>query len=444
MAHVSELVNPLRRVKGVFYGWWLVGLSAIVMALGSSLLFQGMAVWNPVLKGYFGWSAWQLSVAWSLTRVEGSITGPAGGYLIDKLGPRRMVLIGLLILGGGFLLFSQVQNLWQFYLAFLVMSIGVGLGTWLPMMTVVNNWFLRRRAMAMAVAMEGFAVGGIALVPALAWAIGAIDPDQPDRFGWRATAAGIGVFILILALPISRLVRSRPEDYGQQPDGQPAALSTATATETWSPNAEEPDYTWQEAIRTHAFWLISMGHACSSIVIATIMVHLGLMLGDRDFSLQMIGWVVSTYTAVSAVFIIVGGYVGDRVPIRLALFMFSALQSVALIVILLANSALMAFLFAVLLGIGFGGRSPLTSVIRGVYFGRRAFASITGWSMVPMNVLLLAAPVFAGIMVDLTGSYAVPFITVAVVCLAGSCLFLLLGEPKSVSTSPQTAQGARD
>ena len=130
------------------------------------------------------------------------------------------------------------------------------------------------------------------------------------------------------------------------------------------PNAEEPDYTWQEAIRTHAFWLISMGHACSSIVIATIMVHLGLMLGDRDFSLQMIGWVVSTYTAVSAVFIIVGGYVGDRVPIRLALFMFSALQSVALIVILLANSALMAFLFAVLLGIGFGGRSPLTSVIQ--------------------------------------------------------------------------------
>ena len=76
MAHVSELVNPLRRVKGVFYGWWLVGLSAIVMALGSSLLFQGMAVWNPVLKGYFGWSAWQLSVAWSLTRVGGVYYGP--------------------------------------------------------------------------------------------------------------------------------------------------------------------------------------------------------------------------------------------------------------------------------------------------------------------------------------------------------------------------------
>jgi len=90
----------------------------------------------------------------------------------------------------------------------------------------------------------------------------------------------------------------------------------------------------------------------------------------------------------------------------------------------------MIFLFAVLLGIGFGGRTPVTTAIRGIYFGRRAFAAITGISMVPMNVMLFSAPLFAGYMRDRTGTYDVPFLTIAVVCLLGSCLFLLLGEPK--------------
>jgi MFS family permease len=120
---------------------------------------------------------------------------------------------------------------------------------------------------------------------------------------------------------------------------------------------------------------------------------------------------------------------GDRVPIRLALFGFSALQSVAVVVVLLAHSTALIFVFAVLLGVAFGGRTPLTTAIRGVYFGRRAFASITGISMIPMNVLLLAAPLFAGLMFDITASYAVPFITIAAVSFVGSALFLLLGEP---------------
>ena len=426
---MSELINPLKLGRGMFYGWWLVGLSALVMALGTVPLFQGMTAWFPVLETRFGWSRTQLALAFSFSRVEGSVMGPISGYLIEKLGPRRMVLIGLLILGGGFILFSLVQGLWQFYLAFIVISMGAGLGTWLPMMTVLNSWFIQRRSMAMAVAMDGFYVGGVIFVPVLAWAI---NPDEfgPDR--WRLAAAAIGVIVIVLALPLSLLVRRRPEDYGLLPDGRP---TTDRAKEVGPPVEEgEPDYTWQQAVRTRDFWLMSIGHACSSIVIVTITVHLGSMLNlDRGLSLQTVGWVVSIYTAVSAVFTLIGGYIGDRVSIRLALFGFSAIQSVAVIIILQADSAHLAFLFAVLLGIGFGGRSPLTTAIRGIYFGRRSFASITGVSMIPMNALLLGAPLFAGYMYDTTGSYNIPFITIAIVSLLGSSLFLLLGEPKPLS-----------
>ena len=413
-----------------FYGWTLVGVAAFVMVIGTVPLFQGMTAWFVVLESHFGWSRTQLSIAFSLSRVEGSIMGPISGYLIDKLGSRRMVVIGLIIAGGGFVIMSQMQNIWHFYVSFVVMSMGVGLGTWMPMMTVLNNWFTKNRSIAMALAMEGFLVGGMVLVPLLAFAI---DPDAAGRPGWRNTALAIGLFLVAVAFPLSRLVRNAPEPYGQYPDGQASAQPRQASTQETS--VDEADFTWQEAVRTKSFWLITMGHACSSIVIVTITVHLGPMLSDKGFSLQTIGWVVGAYTGVAAVFTLIGGYVGDRLPIRLALFGFSAIQSGAVLLLLLADTPLMAYMFAVLMGVGFGGRNPLTTAIRGVYFGRKAFASITGMSMIPMNVMLLGAPLFAGIMFDATQSYTVPMGVVAILSLSGSTLFLFLGSPEAAAES---------
>ncbi len=421
-----------------FYGWTLVGVAAFVMVIGTVPLFQGMTAWFVVLKHEFGWSNTQLSIAFSMSRVEGSIMGPISGYLIDKLGSRRMVLLGLVIAGGGFVLMSQMQEIWHFYLAFVVMSMGVGLGTWMPMMTVLNNWFLRHRSTAMALAMEGFLVGGMVLVPLLAFAI---DPEAAGRPGWRNTALGIGLFLVVVAFPVSRLIRNAPEPFGQFPDGKAPVQSRQTATD---PNSDDPDYTWQEAVKTKVFWLITIGHACSSIVIVTVTVHAGPMLDDRGFSLQTVGWVVGAYTGVAAIFTLIGGYVGDRMPIRLALFAFSAIQSGAVVALMLAETQGIAYLFAVLMGIGFGGRNPLTTAIRGVYFGRRAFASITGMSMIPMNILLLAAPLFVGIMADAReDGYFWGMAVVGAVSLAGSSLFLFLGSPTAADARRNAASTAQ-
>ena len=419
--------SGLRPSQGIFYGWWLTGVAAFVMIIGTVPIFQGMTAWFVVLEREFGWSRAQLSLAFSLTRAEGTIMGPLAGYLVDKVGPRRMVLSGLPVMGIGFILFSQVNNLWQFYGAFVLASMGAGFGTWLPMMTVLNHWFQKRRSMAMSLAMEGFALGGVLLMPALAWAI---DPDEPDRLGWRLPAAGIGVVLIILAWPVSRLIRNRPEEYGLRPDGRPEN-QPERGERVGSGQGEGGivDFTWQEALRTRPFWLITIGHSATSIVIVTLTVHLGPMLTDLGYSLQMVAWVVSTYTGVGAVFTLVGGYIGDRVPMHLALFGFSVIQSVAVVILLSADTLPMILLFAVVLGIGFGGRTPMTTAIRGVYFGRRAFASITGISMIPMNIMLLVFPLFAGIMFDAVGSYQIPFSVLAIVSFFGAAMFLLLGKP---------------
>ena len=424
---VADIFGSVRRITDEFYGRFLIGVASFIMVLSIVPLFHGLTVWFVVLGQHFQWTRTQLSLAFSLARVEGGIVGPLEGLLVDRLGPRRMVFIGLLILGGGFLLFSQVQELWQFYAAFLIMSLGGSMGGWLPMMTVLNSWFVRRRARAISQAMVGYRLGAVFLVPLLAWGVSA------DQFGWRAVAAGIGTMIVVLAYPLSRLVRNRPEDYGQMPDG-PAAAAPLQSTTVANPDTEDREFTWRQAVRTRAFWQISFGHACCSSIVVTIMVHLGPMLTDRDFTLQTVGLVVSVYAFIGIASTMLGGYLGGRIPMRLAIFGFSLFQSIAIIVLLLADSVPVVFLFAVLMGIG-EGRGPLTTAIRGVYFGRRAFASIMGISMVPMNVLLFSLPLFAGYMFDTTGSYAIPFTTVAAVGFIGATLFLLLGEPKPMASA---------
>ena len=435
MGLASRISDAPRRARGVFYGWWLVAISGFTMTIATVPLYHAMAVWSVALESHFGWSRGQLGLALTFTRIEGGLMGPVEGYLTDRLGARRMILAGLLILGVGFLLFAGVQNLWMFYLAFIVMALGQGLGSWLPLMTTINNWFARRRATAMGWSNVGSRIGALLLVPAIAWAV---DPEQ-QRLGWQLTALALGVFTLIIAFPLTRLIRNRPQDYGQLPDGAPlsaaAGNSPTAGAATGNPrrrpaNPESGDLTAAQALRTPAFWLISFGHGFTSMVILAIMTHLGLLLKDKGFDVQTTGWIVTVYTATAMIFQLVGGYIGDRGSKNLALFIFSGIQAGAIVVLTLASSLLSFYLFAVLFGVGFGGRNPLTTAIRGEYFGRASFGRILGLSTVPMNILLLIGSPMAGYMRDAQGSYDTAFLLLAGLNFLGGVLFLFARRPR--------------
>jgi MFS family permease len=419
----------------MFYGWWLAVIGAVIMTIATVPLFQALAIWNAVLAGNFGWTPTQLSWAFALTRVEGSVMGPIAGWGVDKLGPRKMVFIGMLIVGAGFILLGLTKNIWMFYAAFIVLSLGSGLGSWLPANTALNNWFRARRSTAMSIPMVGFGLGGIFIVPLMAWGMGWDAQNRmpiPGRLGWEMTAIVVAIVALVSALPLALLIRNRPEDYGQHPDGiAPDSEADTTSRGTVYGGNIVPDYEWREAVRTRAFWCITMGHASSSIIIISVMSYLGLFMVDRGFSLFEISLVVSVQTAVATAFMLIGGLIGDRIPIRLAIFTFSFLQSIAIVILLFADTLPMLFIFGTLMGIGFGGRTPLTTSIRGVYFGRSNFATITGVSMIPMNVLFVVVVPFIGIMKDhITHSYTEPFAVIGAVSAIGSLMFLFLGNPR--------------
>jgi len=454
--NISDQVTRItRRVKGVYYGWWLVALSGFIMTLATVPLYHAMSVWSVALESQFGWNRTQLGFALTFTRIEGGLMGPVEGYLTDRLGTRRMVLIGMLILGVGFLIFSCVNSLWMFYLAFVVMALGQGLGSWLPLMTGINNWFVRRRAFAIGWANVGSRLGALLLVPAIAWAI---DPNQ-DRIGWQLTALILAIAVFIFAIPVSRAIRNRPQDYGELPDGarpdriglpnsrgEPPNRTNDSALDRPGVASEaSADLSASQAIRTPAFWLISFGHGFTSMVILAIMSQLGLLLKDQGFEVQTTAWVVSVYTAVAMVFQLVGGYIGDRAPKNLVIFGFSSVQATSVVLLTYASTLPMIYLFAVLFGIGFGGRNPLTIAIRGEYFGRASFGKILGLSTVPMNVLLLLASPFAGLMYDLQGTYTTAFLALAALNFLGGALFLMAKKPRAnLPVATQTKSNLSD
>ena len=407
---------------GVFYGWWLVGVAAFLLTLMSLTVFQGLGTILVALERQFGWSRTALSGAFSLARVEGAILGPVEGFLVDRVGTRKMVFIGYILMGLGFLWLGQVETLWAFYASFMLITLGSGLGGWLAIIAMVNNWFTRQRTFAMASAMSGIHFGGL-LVPLLALGI--------EAFEFSGAATIIGVFLLIVVGPAAKAIRNHPEDMGLQPDGDSDNLSESVLTED-----DEPDFTAAQALRTPAFWILTVMQVASSVAIVTLALHLVPKLTDMGMTLSGAGTVVLTYTIVALPSQFLSGYFADRLPKTLMIAIFLAIQGIALTIIAFADTILLAYIFALLYGIGFGGRNPLTTAIRGEYFGRKAFATIMGISQFPMNIGMIGAPLFAGYMFDTTNSYVIPFSVFAILTFFGAFLMLFVKKPRKLTQQP--------
>ena len=441
--------RTLRSARGVFYGWWLVGVASVLLTLMSLTVFQGLGTMLVALERQFGWSRTAMSGAFSLGRAEGALLGPLEGLVIDRVGARRMVLLGYILMGLGFIWLSQIellgqlglltwldftlhvlpfstldQSLVHFYASYMLITVGSGFGGWLALVAMVNNWFLRRRSLAMAISMTGIHLGGL-LVPLLALAI--------ETLGFDGAALGIGVLLLIIIGPAAKAIRTRPEDIGLTPDGDPKTTrpDDSTPDEERPVKDDEPEFTAMQALKTPAFWMLTVAQVASSISIVTLALHLVPKLTDTGMSLSAAGTVVTTYTLVALPALFVSGYYADRLPKTLMISFFLFLQGAGILIVALSDSFLMAYAFAIFYGAGFGGRTPLTTAIRGDYFGRKAFATIMGLSQLPMNLAMIAAPLFAGYMFDTTGTYIVPFTTFAVLSFLGAVLMLFVRKPRT-------------
>jgi MFS family permease len=425
---VSIAGRRARRASGVFFGWWIVLGGIGIQILTSGLLNQAYGAYVVTLQAQFGWSKTAFSIAYAIQQVESGLLGPIQGWMLDRFGPRFVMRIGIVLLGAGFMLFSQINSLPLFYLSFLVMSIGMSMAGFVSVTTTLINWFERRRGTALGIMQTGGAVGGL-LVPLVAWSL--------TTFGWRATAFGSGAAIIMFGLPLVQLMRHRPEDYGMLPDGvKPAARGE------WPPPAGESmvatspisriDFTVREALHTGAFWFLSIGHSLALFVVGAMSVHLIPHLTEEiGISLAAAATIVSIMIGGMMAGQLLGGVLGDRFSKRWISTIAMFGHAIAMIILAYTGSLTPVILAAILQGFSHGFRGVQMMPLRADYFGRASFGTIMGFSSMVMILGTVSGPIMAGQIADRTGDYRLAFQIMAGIALIGAVFFFLAKKPEA-------------
>ncbi|MBI4188136.1 MAG: MFS transporter [Chloroflexi bacterium] len=405
------------------------------MSLG--FLNYGFTVYFLQLQNEFGWSRTLLSSGYSLGHVESGVLDPLQGWISDRFGPRRVVVLGVVMFGAGFILLSRVHSIPAFFVAFLVLSLGSGFAGNLSFMVAIFNWFVRKRSLALGISLAGGALGGV-IVPAVAWSV--------TTQGWRVTALASGFIIWLLGIPLALLIRHKPEQYGYLPDGDHPASSEGTlrehvVIEPVPPAKAQEDFSAKEAIRSRAFWLIGAGHALALLTVSAVSLHLAPHLVKQlGISLETAGSVVALLSVFSVAGRLLGGFLADRINKRLLLVASMLSHSIGLLILTYAANMGQVFLFTVFHGLAWGIRGVTQNAIRAEYFGRKSIGLILGISNIFSTSAQVSAPIFAGWLADIYGDYHLAFTIITVLTALGSVFFGFAGKPVRKSHAVPSVQ----
>ncbi len=414
-----SLDNDKTEVK-IFHGWRIVGGAAVMQFLQSCLVMHGMGAYVAALSQERGWSKTALSGGAALQSIEGALLGPLQGWLIDRFGARRSVQAGVLVLSAGLIVLSQIETLGGFYAAFVLIAIGTALSGYFPFTITVMHWFRRKRARALSRTSLGLALGGLA-VPAVAWTM--------QTWGWRSTALGSGVLVLLIGLPIARLLHRSPSDVGEVEDGVPVDPN-APEPPALTPVPAGPRFTARQALRTRAFWLLGVGHGIALLSVTAINVHaISHLKEGLGYSLAQAALVISLMTVCQIGGVLGGSAMGDRFDKRVVSAGCMLGHGGGLLLLTYAQNPLWLVGFAVLHGTAWGLRGPFMSSLRADYFGLESIGMIMGLSAIIVAAGQVGGPIVAGGLRDLTGDYKLGFTVLALVVLAGSALFLMARKP---------------
>ena len=428
----------VKNINKIFYGWWIVIASSIMTTYNGGVMFYGFTAFFSPIVNEFGWSRAATSLAFSLQRLEGGIAAPIVGFFIDRLGPRKLNFFAVIVFGLGFLLLSQINSLLTFYAAFLLISIGHSSGFYSVGAATVANWFVRNRGKAM-----GFLTGGVCLagtlVPVLVWLI--------NSYGWRWALIIAGLGMWIIGLPLSLVLRHRPEQYGMLPDGDdPKKHGSAQTITTKKVDSEElsqrakaqtlttePNFTVLEAIKTRTFWMLSLGSSISLMAMSALFVHVMPFLESVGINRDRASLVVTFIILLSGLGRIGLSWVSDYMDRRYVFCFAILLQVIGMIIFANIGTLWHVIPFLITFGPGYGALIPLRPAIQGAYFGRKHFGTIQGFYMSISTVFSMTGPPFAGLIWDITGSYRLGFFILALTTAVAIPLLLAATPPPKAS-----------
>jgi MFS family permease len=413
--------------KKIFYGWWIVAATNLICMIGYASWIYCFGVFFRPMAEEFGWSSTATSFAYALRSVEGGLAAPVVGWAVDKYGPRAVVFIGGIIAGLGWVMMYFIESLMGFYLIYgVLMSIGMSAILYVPAMTAVANWFVRKRSRAMSLLAVGAGIGGFWLPPLVTGLI--------IEYGWRYTSVLIGIAVWAIVLPLSLVLIRKPEDVGLSPDGDlpPEYLeseidgqSPADQPEETAAQTAEVDWTLWQALTSRTFWILACAFFLSVLAHSMVTVHAINALKDAglpDVRATFFG--VSLFVTLSIIGRLGFGWLGDFVDKRYLFMISYSLCGFGILALTFAQGTSSAVLYSALFGIGFGGTIPLSPAIRGEYFGRAAFGKIQGFMSPIMMTGSMTGAMIAGILYDMMGTYTLSFgVTAMLQFLAAFTIF---------------------
>jgi len=410
---MTELTNNHHKV---FYGWWIVGAIFLISAyIGGFIFYSFTAILEPIADE-LGWSYTQVSIAASMRGLQNGLLAPVVGLLIDRIGPRKPVIAGIIVTGIGLVLLGRSTNLAVFYGAFFLLSAGMSSCTGVLPMAVVGNWFRRRVSIATAIAISGTATGGLLVVVAT---------RMIDIMGWRDAMLVLGAGAWVILLPLTIVIRHKPEQYGYLPDGDTVS-DTAAGITPELPVSVEKDTGVKEALKSRVFWHISLGLSCHVLGIMAVLTHIMPYLTTIGIDRTVSSLVASAIPVVSIGGRLSYGWLGDRYDKRWVTVSGLVFTAIGLLLLGLTGATATWLLvpFVISFGIGFGGPIPMTSALLREYFGRARLGTIIGIAMGVMMVGNMLGPPMAAWIFDSSGSYQGAWFGMTGLLVAGIIIML--------------------
>ena len=393
----SSLI-PAMKPPRIFHGWYVLAGSCVVMGFSSGVTNYGATVFfNPVSEA-LGLSAFLTSLAISMARAENTVLAPIVGYFIDKYGPRGPIFVGMALMGLGLICFGLfANNLFMFIVTWTFMvSLGANIGGFAPNWATINNWFIRKKGKAMGIGMASQSTGGVILAPMLAFII--------SRWGWETGAIVTGIAVFLLVIPVSQIIRTRPQDMGLLPDNDKPESIEQDGDDSFGGgnNPLTSNFSIGQAWRTRTFWVLMAALGLRQMGQAGMTLHMSPMLQDRyGFGAIEAGGLISVLAVMGVIGALVAGVTGDRYSRRRVMGIIVGFECVGFFLLVLGD---FAFVYAFLILFGFGqGSHALNRAILGEYFGNSHYARLWGILSMATTPLAAAGPIYAGWVSDSSG-----------------------------------------
>lgn len=379
-------------IKRIFYGWWIVLACFFIGLYVGGVVFYGFTAFFEPIREEFGWSYTQISFAASLRGLEMGFIAPLVGFLVDRFGSRKLILYGTITVGIGLIFLSVTQSLAMFYGSFLLVAFGAGGCTVVVTMSTVANWFHKKVSIAMGVMASGIGVSGF-FVPLIVWLI--------EVYGWRTTLIILGLGMWALGIPLSFVIRDRPEQYGYLPDGA-SSVEPIAKLEIQGKGVE---IGLKEALKKRSFLYLCTAEAIRMIAVAAVIVHVMPYLSSIGVPRATAGLVAGAIPLFSIIGRFGFGWLGDVFDKKYVLVWTLFLMGLGMLAFCYVQVTGVVFLFLLLFAPGYGGGMVIRGAILREYFGRNSFGKMIGILMGFGSIGGIIGPTLAGWAFDTLGSY---------------------------------------